>query len=138
MNTSAPATAARSDPVTPSAFVCSASQSSSPDQPVAVAVHDALDVGHDDVAGAGLEQQLDDRGARRTRAGHDDPDVGDVLAHHAQRVVERGEHDDRGAVLVVVEHGDVEQLAEPTFHLEAARRGDVLEVDAREARAPPP
>ena len=42
-----------------------------------------------------------------------DPDVADVLAHHPQRVVERGQHDDRGAVLVVVEDRDVQQLAQP-------------------------
>ena len=61
-----------------------------------------------------------------------------VLAHHAQRVGQRGEHHDRGAVLVVVEDRDVEDLAQPALDLEAARRGDVLEVDAGEARARPP
>jgi len=33
-------------------------------------------------------------------------------------------------VLVVVEHGDVEELAQPGLDLEAARRRDVLQVDA--------
>ena len=51
-----------------------------------------------------------------------------------QRVQERRQHDDGGAVLVVVEDGDVELLAQPPLDLEAARRGDVLEVDAAEAR----
>jgi len=37
-------------------------------------------------------------------------------------------------VLVVVEHRDVEQLAKPCLDLEAARSGDVLEVDASEPR----
>jgi hypothetical protein len=36
-------------------------------------------------------------------------------------------------VLVVVEDRDVELLAQPCLNLEAARRGDVLEVDAGEA-----
>ena len=51
-----------------------------------------------------------------------------------QRVDQRGEHDDRGAVLVVVEDRDVERLLEALLDLEAARRGDVLEVDAAEGR----
>ena len=37
-------------------------------------------------------------------------------------------------MLVVVEDGDVEQIAEPILDLEAARGGDVLEVDAAERR----
>ena len=52
-----------------------------------------------------------------------------------QRVVERGEGDDGGAVLVVVEHRDVEDLVEALLDLERAGRGDVLEVDAAEASA---
>src|SRR2546422_3822044 len=39
---------------------------------------------------------------------------------------QRGEDDDGGAVLVVVEDGDVELLAEALLDLEAAGRGDVL------------
>jgi hypothetical protein len=56
------------------------------------------------------------------------------LPDHAQRVAQRCERDDRRAVLVVVEHRDVELLAQPALDLEAARRRDVLEVDAREDR----
>src|SRR5690606_6303409 len=44
------------------------------------------------------------------------------------------EGDDRGAVLVVVEHRDVERLTQAPFDLEAARGGDVLEVDTGEHR----
>ena len=40
--------------------------------------------------------------------------------------------DDRGAVLVVVKHRDVEQLAQPLLDDEALRRADVLEIDAAE------
>ena len=36
-------------------------------------------------------------------------------------------------MLVVVEHGNVQRLSQPALDLEAARRGDVLEVDAAEA-----
>ena len=69
----------------------------------------------------------------RAGARHHDPDVLELLAHDAQCVGQRGEHDDRGAVLVVVEDGDVESVAQPALDLEAARRGDVLQVDAGEA-----
>ena len=60
---------------------------------------------------------------------------GELLLHAAQRVGQRGQHDDRGAVLVVVEDRDVEAGPQPALDLEAARGGDVLEVDAAEARA---
>ncbi len=46
---------------------------------------------------------------------------------------ERRRHDDRGAVLVVVEDGDVERLLQATLDLEAARGRDVLEIDAAES-----
>ena len=49
--------------------------------------------------------------------------------------MQRGEHDDRRPVLVVVEDRDVELLVQPALDLEAARRRDVLEVDAAEAGA---
>jgi hypothetical protein len=58
----------------------------------------------------------------------------EALARHLQRVEERRHHDHGGAVLVVVEDRDVELLLEPLLDLEAARRGDVLEVDPPEAR----
>ena len=50
-----------------------------------------------------------------------------------ERVEQRRHHDHGGAVLVVVEDRDVELLLEAVLDLEAARRGDVLEVDAAEA-----
>ena len=60
-----------------------------------------------------------------------------VAAGEPQRVLQRRQGDDGGAVLVVVEDRDVEQRLEPVLDLEAARRGDVLEVDAAEARRQP-
>ena len=52
-----------------------------------------------------------------------------VLADHPQRVGQRGQHHDRGAVLVVVEHRDVQHLPQPGLDLEAPRGRDVLQVD---------
>ena len=62
----------------------------------------------------------------------DHADVLDFLAGELEGVMEgRGDHD-RGAVLVVVEDGDVEFLLEAGLDLEAAGGADVLEVDAAE------
>ena len=61
-----------------------------------------------------------------------DPQVLHPLVHQLGRVQEPGQHHHRGAVLVVVEDGDVELASQPALDLEAARRGDVLEVDAAE------
>ena len=58
-----------------------------------------------------------------------DLDVRGLFLHHPERVGQRGEHHDRGAVLVVVEHRDVQQVAQSALDLEAARGGDVLEID---------
>ena len=98
------------------------------------AVHDAVDVDGQHLARPVRGQQPDDRRARGAHPAHDDLAVGEPLADHAQRVAQRAEHDDRGAVLVVVEDRDVEHLAQPGLDLEAARRGDVLQVDAAVGR----
>ena len=63
-------------------------------------------------AHAGRQQHPRCRNAGGTRAGEDDADVLDALADHAQRVQQRGEDDDRRPVLVVVEDGNVECLAQ--------------------------
>ena len=55
-----------------------------------------------------------------------------VLAHHFQRVQQRGAGDDGGAVLVVVEDRDLHRLLQCLLDVEALRRLDVLEIDAAE------
>ena len=62
---------------------------------------------------------------------------GHVTAEHLGGAHHRGEHDDRGAVLVVVHHRAVERLDEASFDLEAARRRDVLEIHRAERRPQP-
>ena len=56
-----------------------------------------------------------------------------LLPDHLQRVRQAGQRDDGGAVLVVVEDGDVALFLELALDLKAAGRGDILEVDAAEA-----
>ena len=56
------------------------------------------------------------------------------LARQLHRVQQRRHHDHGRPVLVVVEHRDVELLLQAVLDLEAARRRDVLQVDAAEGR----
>ena len=103
-------------------------------EPRPVAVDDAVDVGRDHVHRPGSLEQAQDRGAGRTGPRHDDPDPRQLLVHQPQSVEQRSQDHDRRAVLVVVEHRDVELVAEAALDLETPRRGDVLEVDAGEPR----
>ncbi len=79
-------------------------------------------------------QQLDagDRGS--AGAVDDDLEPGQLASGQVQRVDQPRRGDDRGAVLVVVEYRDVEQLAQPLLDHEAFRGADVLEVDAAKGR----
>src|SRR5437899_963855 len=85
-----------------------------------------------DVLGAGLHKELRRRDAGRAGPGENDPHVGEPLLHDLERVEQRREDHDRSAVLVVVEHWDLEIALEPLLDLEAAWRRDVLEVDPAE------
>ena len=102
----------------------------------AAAVHDALGVAEDDVVRLEAErlQELDRGDARRAGAVDDELRRLDVAAGEMERVDEAGRGDDRRAVLVVMEDGDVHQLAQALLDDEALRRLDVLEVDAAEGR----
>ena len=59
----------------------------------------------------------------------------DLAAGQIERIEQAGGGDDRGAVLVVMEHRDVEQLAQPLLDDETLRRLDVFEIDAAPAGA---
>ena len=74
-------------------------------------------------------------GERRcARAGRDDLHLVDLLAGEGERVLDRGPHDDRGAMLVVMEHRDFHARLELVFDLEAFGRLEILQVDAAEGR----
>jgi hypothetical protein len=60
---------------------------------------------------------------------------GEIAAGQMQGVDQPRRGDDRGAVLVVVEHRDIEQLLQLLLDHEALGRLDVLQVDAPEGRA---
>ncbi|CUI54587.1 Uncharacterised protein [Achromobacter sp. 2789STDY5608628] len=94
----------------------------------------ALDVGDPDVfqRQAQVHHQVQAGQRGRAGAGRHDLDLVDVLAHHLQAIDEGRRHTDRGAVLVIVEDGDLHALAQLALDREAFRRLDVFEVDAAE------
>ena len=71
---------------------------------------------------------------RRARARSHQLDLADFLAGELQRVFDRRRDDDRGAVLVVVEHRDFHARAQLGLDVEAFRRLDVFQIDAAERR----
>ena len=80
-------------------------------------------------------QQFQAGDAGRARAVADDLGVFDLAPGQVERVEQARSGDDRGAVLVVMEHRDIEQFAQPLLDDEALGRLDVLEVDAAPAFA---
>ena len=99
-------------------------------------VDHALAVAHDDMVAAHAHR-LDQLGAGdRGGAGavHHDADVAELALGQLAGVDQARGGDDRGAVLVVVEHRNVHPLAQRLLDDEAVGRGNVLEVDAAEAR----
>ncbi len=102
----------------------------------ALAGDDALRVEHDDVGGTGGEQDVGAGHAGRTGTRDDDAQAGDVTVLDLDGTLERREHHDGGAVLVVVHDRAVQGLDDALLDLEAAGgSGDVLEVHGTEARA---
>ena len=102
----------------------------------AALVDHALAVAHDDMVVAHAHR-LDQLGAgdrRGAGAVDHDLDVLELAPGQVAGVDQAGGGDDRGAVLVVVEDRDVHPLAQRLLDDEAVGRGDVLEVDAAEAR----
>ncbi len=79
-----------------------------------------------------MHGQLEAGDAGGAGAVDDELDVLQLAAGELGGVDEAGRGDDRRAVLVVVEDGDVEQLLQPLLYDEAVRSLDVLEVDAAE------
>src|SRR6185437_12416083 len=89
-------------------------------------------VGSDDVMHTGLQQDLRDGYPGRAEADHEHFQVREATPGELDRVQQRRHHDHGGAVLVVVENRYVEVALEALLDLEAARGGDVLEVDPAE------
>ena len=103
----------------------------------AALIDDPLGVAQDDIVGReadGLEQlQAGDAGG----AGAVAHQLGglDVAPGQMQRVDQSGRRDDGGAVLVVMEHRDIQELAQALLDHEAFGGPDVLQIDAAPALA---
>ena len=97
-------------------------------------VDHAFDVDHQRavLAQAELGQKVEAGERRGPGATRREPHLVQALALELQTVHDRRGDDDRGAVLVVVEHRDAHPLAQLRLDLEAFRRLDVLEVDRAE------
>ena len=87
-------------------------------------------VAEDDGLDAVGEEEACDRLSCRTCAVDDDVRRLEVTSEVLVRVEEGGDDDDRCAVLVIMENGDVEGLFELVLDVKALRCLDVLEVDA--------
>ncbi len=79
-------------------------------------------------------QEIDAGERGRTRAVDHHLDLVEGAAGQMEGVDQPGRRDDRGAVLIIVEYRDVEQLAQPLFDHKAFGRLDVLEIDAAKGR----
>jgi len=103
---------------------------------VASLIDDAPAVGDHDIGlvDAEAHQQVQTGNRRRTRAGTHELGSGNVLADALEAIEHGGGGDDRGPVLIVMEHRDRQALAQPAFDLETFRRLDVFQIDATESR----
>ena len=105
-------------------------------QLLAALVHNALDVGHDDVGArqTKCDELIEAGEGCRARPARYELHLRDVLADNLEAVEDARRHHDCGAVLVVMKYGDIHALAKSTLDLEAFGGLDVLEVDASECR----
>ena len=94
---------------------------------------DAEAVHHLQMLHAQVQQVFTDGDAGASGAVDNAFRLADILFDHFQGVDQRCADDYGGAVLVVMEHGDVAQLLQLPLNFEAAGRGDILQVDAAEA-----
>ena len=91
-------------------------------------------IDRDDVSGTRDLQHVDDGRTGGAGAVLDDLDILDALADDLQRVEHTCQHDDGGAVLIVMEHGNLKVAFKLCLDLKALRAADILKVDAAEGR----
>ena len=103
----------------------------------AALVDDALGVAENEVfrPEADRLQQFEAGDAGRAGAVAHEFCIFDLAAGKIERVDQAGRGDDRGAVLIVMEDGNVQQFAQALLDDEALGRLDVFEIDAAPACA---
>ena len=85
-----------------------------------------------DILCTGGHEHLDDGSTGGTGAVQHDVHIFHLLAHHAQSVDEGSGDDDGSAVLVIVEHGDVQFPLQSLLDLKALGALDIFQIDAAE------
>ena len=103
-----------------------------PVQPFPSGVNSSGPVGHDDVSEARGKQQLYNGDGGGTGAGGDDLHVLLFLADHLQGVLQTCQGDDGGAVLIIVENGNVALFFQLPLDLKAPGGRNILQIDAAE------
>src|SRR5437588_32129 len=103
----------------------------------ATLVDHALGVAQNDVVGREADrlEQFEAGNARGTGAVADKLRRLDVAAGQMQGIDQPGGGNDGSAMLIVMEHRDIEQLAQALLDDEALRRANVLEIDSAPALA---
>ncbi len=98
------------------------------------AIDHALRVAERHIGGIEAERlrEVEASDSRGAGAVADEPRLPDVAPGERQRIEEAGRRNDRRAVLIVVEDGNVHQFAQALLDDETLRRLDVLEIDAAE------
>ena len=98
----------------------------------ALMVNYAARIQHEQVLGSHAQrfEKLAGGDGAGARAVNHDFDLAHVLAGDLQRVEQRRAGNDRRAVLIVVENGNIQFFDEPLFNFEAFRRLDIFQVNA--------
>ena len=105
-----------------------------PGQALGTARHqNAMLVHRDDVPGTGHLQHMDDGRTRSTGAVLHNAHILDTLAHHLQGIEYTRQHDDGGAMLVVMEHRNLQFPFQFSLDFKTFRTADILQVDASES-----
>ena len=101
----------------------------------AAGVQDTVFIHSNNVFGTGNLQHLDDGRTGSAGAVLHDLDIFQPLANNLEGVEHAGQHDNRGAVLVVMEYRDIQVALQLRFNIKALRAADILQVDAAKSRS---
>ncbi len=103
----------------------------------ATLINDAFRVAENDVVGGESDRFEQFEAGDAGGAGPVAHELGrfDIASGQIQRIHQAGRRNDRGAVLIVVEHRNVEQLPQSLLDDEAFRGANILEIDTAPALA---
>src|SRR5262249_23557509 len=88
----------------------------------------------DEPSHSSLQQHLANRYTRSANTVHDNTDVLDPFINDLKRIEQTGNYNNRCPVLIIMKHRNVQLIRQPALNFEAARRADILQVDAAKNR----